>query len=366
MARLARRDVVDPAKSQILHCNQRCVRGAFLCGMDSLSGKCYEHRRGWIRRRLELLASVFGIDCLTYTILSNHFHVVLRSRPDVVKSWSDEEVARRWLRLHPKRLRRKGRNRRAPNSIEEPQEIDIHRIVKDPARLEELRIRLSDVSWWMSSLAENIARRGNAEDQCKGRFWQGRFDCQAVLDQASLLACAMYVDLNPIRAAMAETPETSLYTGAKDRIDDLMIRGKRSGLSDYDWERVGPSCQSGWLSPIEAKPGQDTRDPDPDHSGRRASHKGFLSISLTDYIQLLDWTGRTIRADKRGSIPNHLAPILSRIGLDTDRWCKVVHRFGKLFKRAAGSTEHLAEEAQRRGQRWMQGPGGRLLSASSA
>jgi hypothetical protein len=316
---------------------------------------------------LELLASVFGIDCLTYTILSNHAHVVLRSRPDVVKSWSDEEVARRWLRLHPKRLRRKGRNGKVPDANpEEPQEIDINRIVNDPARLVELRTRLSDVSWWMGSLAENIARRSNAEDQCKGRFWQGRFDCQIILDQASLLACTMYVDLNPIRAAMAETPETSLYTGAKDRIDDLTIQGKQSSLSDHDWERLSPGCQSGWLSPIEVNPSQDVLGPDPDPSGRRASHKGFLSISLTDYLQLLDWTGRAIRADKRGSIPKNLAPILSRIGIDTDRWCKVVTRFGKLFKRAAGSTEHLAEEAKRRGQRWLQGPGGRLLSASSA
>ncbi len=82
---------------------QRCVRRAFLCGKDPLTGKSFEHRRGWIRNRLELLASVFGIDCLTYTVMSNHLHVVLRSRPDVVKEWSDDEVARRWWRLFPKR-----------------------------------------------------------------------------------------------------------------------------------------------------------------------------------------------------------------------------------------------------------------------
>jgi hypothetical protein len=364
MARLARRDVLDPAKIQILHCTQRCVRGAFLCGKDLVSGKSFEHRREWIRCRLEFLASVFGIDCLTYTVLSNHAHVVLRSRPDVVKSWSDEEVARRWLRLHPKPTYPK-KNARSDNP-EEPQVSEINRIVNDSARLAKLRQRLSDVSWWMSSLAENIARRSNAEDQCQGRFWQGRFGCVNLLDKASLLACAMYVDLNPIRAAMAESPETSQYTGAKDRIDDLTTRAKQSGLSDHDWERAGSGCQSGWLSPIEASPSQDATGPDPDITGRRASLKGFLSISLTEYLQLLDWTGRSIRADKRGSIPNQLAPILSRIGLDANRWCKVVTRFGKLFKRAAGSTEHLAEEAHRRGQRWLQGPGARLLSASSA
>jgi hypothetical protein len=105
--------------------------------------------------------------------------------------------------------------------------------------------------------------------------------------------------------------------------------------------------------------------PDPDTTGRRASRKGFLSISLTEYLQLLDWTGRAIRADRRGSIPAHLAPILTRIGVDGEHWYEVVTRFGKLFKRAAGSAENLAAEARRRGVRWLQGPGARLLSIAS-
>jgi len=358
MARLARRDVVDPAKVQILHCIQRCVRRAFLCGDDPVTGQSFEHRRGWIRDRLEFLASNFGIDCLTYTVLSNHAHVVLRSRPDVVASWSDAEVARRWLQLSPKRRDQDGKP-------EKPHAPAIDMIVNDPDRLAEIRQRMSDVSWWMRYLAENIARRSNSEDQCTGRFWEGRFSCQVLLDAASLLACAMYVDLNPIRAAMAETPETSLFTGAKDRIDDLIARTDGAQLSDHDWEREGAGHQSGWLSPIEIDQRQDALLADPEATGRRASRKGFLSISLTDYLGLLDWTGRLIRANRRGSIPDHLAPILSRIGLDADRWCEVVTRFGKLFKRAAGSTEHLADEAQRRGVRWLQGPGARLLSVGS-
>ena len=83
-------------------------------------------------------------------------------------------------------------------------------------------------------------------------------------------------------------------------------------------------------------------------------------------ILVLDWTGREIRVDKRGAIPAELDPILNRLGLDADRWCNVVSRFGKLFKRAAGTAEHLAEEARRRGLQWMQGPGSRLLSPKSA
>jgi REP element-mobilizing transposase RayT len=358
MARLARGETINPAEIQIVHCIQRCVRRAFLCGKDPVTGQSFEHRRGWIRDRLQFLASIFGIDCLTYTVLSNHAHIVLRSRPDVVASWSDNEVAQRWLRLYPQRRDKHG-------EPAEPSEPELNMIVNNPDRLAELRRRLSDISWWMGRLAEYIARRSNAEDNCTGRFWQGRYRGDNLLDEAALLACAMYVDLNPIRAAIAETPETSQFTGAKDRIDDLAARSDRSRLSDHDWQRAGAGQQSGWLSPIGIDEQKDELGPDLDTTGRRASRKGFLSISLTDYLQLLDWTGRAIRTDRRGSIPAQLAPILTRIGVNGKHWYELVTHFGKLFKRAAGSAENLAAEARRRGVRWLQGPGARLLSPAS-
>ena len=108
MSRQARSESIDPLQVQIVHCVHRCVRRAFLCGVDPYTGQSYEHRRAWIRERLEFLASIFGIDCLTYTVLSNHLHVVLRSRPDVVATWSDREVARRWLLLFPRRKNKDG------------------------------------------------------------------------------------------------------------------------------------------------------------------------------------------------------------------------------------------------------------------
>ena len=165
MPRQARGEYVNPDEVQILHLVNRCVRRAFLCGKDPFSGKSFEHRREWIRQRLEFLASVFGIDCLTYTVMSNHIHLVLRSRPDIVKEWSDEEVARRWLRLFPTRREQDG-------SPAEPEDFELSMITGDKAKLAEIRKRLSDVSWWMRCTAENIARRSNKEDQCTGRFWE--------------------------------------------------------------------------------------------------------------------------------------------------------------------------------------------------
>jgi hypothetical protein len=94
-----------------------------------------------------------------------------------------------------------------------------------------------------------------------------------------------------------------------------------------------------------------------DPIGHDASEKGFLSIALGAYLELLDWTGRQLRSDKRGSIPEHLSPILTRLGLNTSLWCEVVREFGRIFKQAVGTATSLSEEAARRGQRWPQSPG---------
>jgi hypothetical protein len=355
MARLARGEYLDPNEIQIVHAIQRCVRRAFLCGDDPYSGHSYEHRRHWIRARLKFLASVFGIDCLTYTVLSNHLHIVLRSRPDIVNTWSDEEVARRWLRLFPKRRKKDG-------SSEVPNDAELQMITRNPEQVEELRNRLSDISWWMRCTSEDIARQANREDECTGHFWEGRFKAQLLLDEASLLACAVYVDLNPIRAALAETPEESQFTGAKDRIDDLKSRGAK--VSTHAWER-GRRHASGWMSPLEIDERFDPVGPDPCEAPTRASQKGFLPMSLTSYLELLDWTGRQLRATKRGAIPSHLAPILTRVGLDSEDWCDLVGQFGRLFKRAAGTANSLRAEATRRGQQYMHAPGCKLFSAAA-
>ena len=95
MARLARADLFDPAEVSVVHCINRCVRRCFLCGDDPHTGANYDHRKAWLERRLAFLAGQFGIDVLGFAILSNHFHLVLRNRPDVVAAWSDSEVASR-------------------------------------------------------------------------------------------------------------------------------------------------------------------------------------------------------------------------------------------------------------------------------
>ena len=214
MPAYARSRIVPADEVGVYHCIARCVRRAFLCGVDPLTKHDYDHRKEWIRERLELLASVFAIDICGYAVMSNHLHVVLRARPDLVRDWSDEEVALRWNRLCPP-------SDPATGEKMEPSACDLNMIISDPARLAVIRQRLSSLSWFMGRLSEPIARRANREDECKGRFWEGRFKSLALLDEAAILACSIYVDLNPIRAGVTTTPEQSQYTSAYDRIRSM-------------------------------------------------------------------------------------------------------------------------------------------------
>jgi hypothetical protein len=337
MARLARADIFDPAEVSVVHCINRCVRRCFLCGDDPYTGRNYNHRKGWLEQRLAVLAGEFGIDVLGFAILSNHFHLVLRNRPDVVATWSDTEVAARWLALCPYRKTSAG----APA---EPTEAELDTIRHVPARLAEVRRRLSDISWLMRMIAEPIARRANREDQVIGRFWQGRFKAVKLCDEAAILACSVYVDLNPIRAGLALTPESSDFTSAQRRIESLRpLTGAAA-----EWHAPSDAMRpDAWLAPIALEEASTPPGPQPSRSGVRASDKGFLPLSTADYLQLVDWTGRQIVRGRGGQIPADLPPLLSRVGIAEDDWLPLVTRFGRLFHRVAGAPHSLALLARR-------------------
>ena len=163
MASCARREIVRPGAAGIFHCWQRCVRRAYLLGKDPLTGKDHSHRREWFIERLRLLVSCFAIDVAFEAILSNHFHLVLRTNPRLVKRMGDFEVARRWLRVYP------GKRVLDGNWIE-PTDKQIEALVANKAKLAVVRKQLSSISSFMAALSEYIARRANADDGCDGRF----------------------------------------------------------------------------------------------------------------------------------------------------------------------------------------------------
>ncbi|WP_330221446.1 hypothetical protein [Marinomonas phaeophyticola] len=161
---------------------------------------------------------------------------------------------------------------------------------------EAYRERLSDISWFMRELNEPIARQANAEDECTGRFWEGRFKSQALLDEASVLACMAYVDLNPICANVAATPETSEFTSIKKRV-----------------KAAGKNVQPKALYPFVENESKNKKE-------------GIL-FKLMDYIELVDMTGRIARQDKRGAIDLTLSPILQRLGISSENWLTISIQF---------------------------------------
>ena len=338
MARPNRCEIVGDDEVAVLHVFSRCVRRAFLCGVDPLTGACYDHRKQFIQDRLEALAGVFAIDVMAYAIMSNHFHLVLRTRPDIAAQWSDEEVARRWWALFPKR-------RTKTQTPAEPRQSELDMLTSEPQKIAELRRRLSSVSWLMRCLCESIARQANAEDEVTGRFFEGRFKSVRLNDEASVLACMAYVDLNPVRAKMAETPETSEFTSAYQRIlattqspadhaAEAAPSGSSTGATTQNTDvpdRVGSTRPASptpdrWLSPVELAREHSHESGNCCH---RASNRGCVPISLGDYLVLLDWTGRQIVNGKRGRIPSTVSPILERLGLDRSAWVETVRRFGR-------------------------------------
>ncbi|MGB0936993.1 MAG: transposase, partial [Colwellia sp.] len=236
--------MVMPRKRQInlsdtpyYHCVSRCVRRAYLLGKDELTQKSFDHRRDLLEELLLSLTDIFAIDICSYAIMSNHYHVIFCIDAEKAKTWSINEVLVRWHKLYKGTLLTqqfcKGEKLSKP----------LLATVKTTAEI--YRKRLIKISWLLGFVNEKIARIANAEDNCKGKFWQGRFQMQPLLDEAALAACMAYVDLNPVRAKVAKTPEESHHTSIKKRIEHVS-KDQKSNKKD----RVNQGRQPKKLHPF--------------------------------------------------------------------------------------------------------------------
>ena len=331
MARVNRREMLAEGDVQVVHCINRCVRRGFLCGDDPVTGKNYDHRRQWIRNRLEFLAGVFGIELLGFSVMSNHFHCVLRTRPDVVEEWSDQEVARRWWRLFPQRRNEDG-------SPADPTDSDLQAIHGDEKVLAERRLRLSSVSWFMRCTSEVIARMSNAEDECTGRFWEGRFKAKVLDSEEAIAACMVYVDLNPVRAGIAESLQTSDYTSVQDRMADVESANEVESTDAKD-VRIEHGQRAGWLSPIPLEPKR--KNVRERKTSRRASNKGSLPMSRPYYLLLEEWSGRQLYAGKRGYIKSEIPPLLERLGTSPEFWLHSIRKLEPRYHVQSLSSQQL-------------------------
>jgi hypothetical protein len=313
-----------------------------------------------------MLVSHFAVEVLAYAVMSNHSHFVLWVRPSVAAGWSVEEVARRWLSVFGKR-------------VDGPTEQDILQAVANAERIEVWRGRLGDVSWFMRCLNEWLARKANAEDECTGRFWEGRFTSQLIEDEGALLACMAYVDLNPLRARMAESLEESRLTSVHDRICAKRARRmiQESGGRIQESGQKGLTAeQEALIDEAKAECGRDAwlcrfaddrvegfapRDSRAEGDTPRDSVEAgggahtVLGMGFADYLELLEWTGKCVVEGKKGSLPESARPVLERMELDVENWVRTVEQYGSLYRRVAGKVENLKKRAQEMGRRWLAG-----------
>jgi len=309
--------VTRPRKEQVslddtpyYHVVSRCVRRTYLCGYDSKTGKNYEHRRQWIENRIRLLSSIFAIDICAYAVMSNHLHIVVKITPEELDTLTDFEIAKRWACLYKGSILfqkwLEGKNL---------DQAELHTVLES---VEVYRNRLQDLGWFMKCLNEPIARQANKEDGCTGHFWQSRYKSQALLTEEALLTCMAYVDLNPVRAKMSETPETSNHTSIKERLQPSF------NLADAVAEQIGLEALLQFdLTPKPLLPFE---------IGLFMDEQKGLLFSFEDYLTLVDTTGRYIRDNKRGAISADLLPILERVNIDKQIWLSNVTNFEKHYQ----------------------------------
>lgn len=320
---LPRKSLISLADTPYYHCMSRCVRRAFLCGEDDMTGVNYEHRRGWVEKRLLTLAKVFAIEVCAYAVMSNHLHVVLKVNPDKARAWTNRDVATRWCMLH------KG----TPSIQEFVEKGD--KLLEDTkhstlqSTLAIYRQRLMDISWFMRELNEPIARRANQEDGCTGHFWEARFKSQALLDDAAVTACMAYVDLNPIRVNLASSLADSRHTSIAYRLK-ARAKGRAPGL----------------LLPM-------ADDLCPDAASLDVVSSG---ITLPDYLQLLHLSTQVMQSQQQEVTPlTTTCPVLHVLQISSQDWLTLCQSFEQTIGIAAGCYNSLIAFKHNTGRKRMVG-----------
>ncbi len=304
----ARKHQISLEATPYYHVISRCVRHAFLCGQDKFTGRCFEHRRSWIESDLKQLSTVFFIDIAAYAIMSNHFHLVLHVDQSAAQRADTHEIIERWHRRFGGSV---ASQKYINKETLEPHEKDLLNV-----QVELWRGRLFNISWLMRTLNETTARKANKEDECTGRFWEGRFKSIPLLDNQALLSCMAYVDLNPIRASVALSPETSAHTSIKQRA--LSFAGDSTDAG---------GAQPSYLMPLIGARLQ------PEVTG--------IAFNVADYLELVDWTGRQIREKPSGRIQSDAPPILGRLNITPQHWIYLSTQFENRFKGLVGTAESL-------------------------
>ena len=349
---------IDLDHTPYYHCISRCVRRAFLCGKDHYSGRSFEHRRQWIVDLIKKLASMFCIDVCAYAMMHNHYHLVLHVDRDKCLALSDREVIRRWLMFHKGGVEIE--RFCAGASLGDQELARIGRIV------ELWRERLYSVSWFMKLLNQTISKRANQEDDCKGKFWECRFKCQALLDENALLSCMAYVDLNPIRAGIATTIEESDFTSIQQRLkkyqacqqgsrDNAMRQSEKLVFEDA-WEGLMP------FSVIRRE-----QQDDKDHTTVACQARASLPFCEQDYLAWLQYVGGVSQLANLGplscdtafgqAVPRDIQKFFVQLDMDVWQFLETLDRLESLYPARMGRYSTLEKYARKIGLAWCRGVG---------
>ncbi len=269
-------------------------------------------RLRWVEDKLLELTKVFCIDVCAYAVMSNHTHLVLYVDDKKVNRLNDKAIVIRWHKLCKGTL--------LTQKYVQGEKLSKAELIFFNQTVKQYRERLSSISWFMRLLNEDIARKANKEDNCTGRFWEGRFKSQALLDEAALAACMAYVDLNPIRAKMANSLEESDHTSVQKRLTSATEGKQPKQLLRF----AGMS--------------------------RQIMPKG-LPFELKSYLELVELTGGIIREDKHGHIDNSGLSLLERLNISPENWLKLTTQFTRVFHGAVGrasSHESYCENLNRK------------------
>jgi len=330
----ARHQQISLDDTPYYHCISRCVRRAYLCGEDPVSGQNFDHRKPWVVDRIKQLAKYFAIDVCAYAVMSNHYHLVLYVNESQASDWSENDVIERWTALFPRNaaivetLRKNAKSKKAQKHLQQ--------------QVEQWRERLLDISWFMRCLNETIARRANAEDECKGRFWEGRFKSQALLDEKALVTCMAYVDLNPIRAGVSDSLDSSDFTSIQERLINQAKKAKKRSYRQHRLltrrgakhllGRQSPKKRSA-LSAFSDVANQDTQ---------------ALPFTQQAYFELLESSTKALtltdaNSQKAIHVLEEKQSLLQSLKIPPANWVKNLLHFHRHYGTAVGSEMSLLE-----------------------
>ncbi|WP_299011453.1 transposase [uncultured Shewanella sp.] len=332
----SRKKLIHIDSTPYYHIQNHCVRGTYLVTeIDShlQPSKLDLHRAQWFVDKLVQLSTIFCIDICAYAILNHHYHLVLKVDTDTANRLTINPLIQRWKLLF----------KLPPLAIKYSEQGSLTET--EQKKMNELaslwRKRLTDISWFMRCLNETVSRKINKEENAKGAFWQGRFKSQALLDEPTLLACLMYVDLAPIREQLVQSLENDYLTSIKLRMSAMTQAQEEAQTYDINGDYLAIAQQPSTLLPF-------------DHM-TRAGKKVHIPFHLPDYIALIKWTHQGMIQNKIPTAPHSTPKLLIQLSIKKKDWINTCRLFSHHYSHVAGSWSKMCEFSHQFNGKWCKG-----------